>query len=282
MQVVVVTQIDETAAEVLEILRRLDFEDLRHVRSVAETLEILHRDAILVLDWDSPGVDMELIASVRDLHRYHDHGLLVLADAATSRQLPAEVRAQADILFKPLDAERFTAKIERLSRPYGESIRVDVNYVNPFIRATVRTFEMLCGIALARRDLFLKRDYRMFGDVSGVMGLSGMADGSVVISFPEDVAVRLVGRMIHEKLDSGLDSTIRDGVGELVNVIAGNAKAEFTNTPYHFNIGLPSVIVGAGHMIVHQAGTPCVVVVFGLEGGEMALQVCLAPGVEEE
>jgi chemotaxis protein CheX len=153
-----------------------------------------------------------------------------------------------------------------------------VRYVNPFIRATAHTVETLTGLPIARNDLFVKRDYRMFGDISGVMGLTGTANGAVVLSFPEDVAVRLVGKMINRELKHGIDHVVRDGVGEFVNVIAGNAKAALANTPYHFNITLPSVVAGTGHLITHRTGTPCVVVVFDIGGGEAALQVCLAPG----
>jgi chemotaxis protein CheX len=120
----------------------------------------------------------------------------------------------------------------------------------------------------------------MFGDISGVMGLTGEASGAVVLSFPEDVAVKVVGRMINRELNAGIDHIVRDGVGEFVNVIAGNAKAALANTQYHFNITLPSVVTGAGHVITHRLGTPCVVVVFDVEGGDAALQVCLAPSDE--
>ena len=75
--------------------------------------------------------------------------------------------------------------------------------------------------------------------------------------------------------------TVCDGVGEIINMIAGQAKAMLVKTKYHFTISIPSVISGHGHEISHKKGTPNIVVLFEADGTPFALQVCLAP-VESE
>ena len=244
--------------------------DLHRTRDVDDTLSILARDGVLVLDWDTPAARNNLIAAI-----------LILATPEQGAALSKDLDVPAEILMKPVDAEAFNKKIKKLTQPVENPIRLDVNHVNPFITATVQAIETLARVSVKRKDLFLKRDYRMFGDVSAMMGLSGTASGSVVLSFPMNAAATIVGRMIKRDVTDPGQTIVSDGVGELVNVIAGNAKAAFADTPYHFEIGLPSVVTGEGHMIKHRAGTPCVVVVFDVSGTEVALQVCLAPGEME-
>ena len=284
MQIVVATKSEERSAELHELLRRAHMRDVQRARSLEEAISVLSRDSIVLLDWDGDGDGdgdeswRNFVTAVKEKFPYHDHSFVVLTSEDASSIHVHDLPAEVEVVQRPIDPADVTQRLERLARPFGDPVKLDVNHVNPFIRATVRTLEALTGLRIERKDLFLKRDYRMFGDISGVMGLSGTASGSVILSFPANIAVRLVGRMIKRELTGGVDHLVRDGVGEIVNVIAGNAKAAFANTPFHFNISLPSVVSGAGHMITHKTGTPCIVVVFAVDGGELALQLCLAPG----
>lgn len=277
MQVLIVSESDENATELERLVGANPDLEPRRTQSLDETLGVLERDGIVILDCIGLPRLQEFIDAVRRKHRYQGCVFLVVAEPDAvpegARELPAEV----DIIVRPIDAEAFTRRIDELSRCVGDPVALDVNYVNPFIAATINAVEMLSGMEIARQALFLKRDYKMFGDLSSVMGLSGTATGSLVLSMPEDLAVRLAGRMIRSELTE-IDDVVLDAVGELINVISGNAKAAFTDTEYHFQFSLPSVVTGAGHRISHQSGTPCVVVVFAVGDSEMALQICLAPG----
>ena len=73
-----------------------------------------------------------------------------------------------------------------------------------------------------------------------------------------------------------LNDEIKDAVGELTNMISGQAKASLTKTKYHFNISIPTVVKGTGHEISHKKETPNIVVTFTVDNFEFALQVCLS------
>jgi CheY-specific phosphatase CheX len=70
---------------------------------------------------------------------------------------------------------------------------------------------------------------------------------------------------------------IHDGVAEIINMISGSTKKDFVGKPYHFEISLPSVIVGSGHQIGHADNTSIAVMIFEVNYQYFALQVCLKP-----
>ena len=139
----------------------------------------------------------------------------------------------------------------------------------------------MCQVETARKKIFVKDDYKMLGDISGVMRLSGTAAGSVVISMSSDLARLVVGKMLGEKPAEELTREVRDATGEIINMISGQAKASLVKTKYHFTISIPEVVTGPGHEIEHQPGAPNIVVVFEGEGHDFSLQVCLAATDQE-
>jgi CheY-specific phosphatase CheX len=86
----------------------------------------------------------------------------------------------------------------------------------------------------------MKSDNNPDLDVSGVIGMSGDVTGSVVLSFPQATAENLVALFGGSKADMG-SPEFADAIGELVNMVAGGAKAMFKNRKCA--ISTPSVIV---------------------------------------
>jgi chemotaxis protein CheX len=138
----------------------------------------------------------------------------------------------------------------------------------------------MCRVEIERKKIFVKGDYKMLGDISGVMRLSGIASGIVVISMSAELACLLVAKMLGEEPARELTAGVQDAVGEIINMISGQAKASLVKTRYHFTISIPQVIVDPGHEMEHQAGVPNIVVFFEGEGHGFALQICLAAGDE--
>ena len=63
-----------------------------------------------------------------------------------------------------------------------------------------------------------------------------------------------------------------DAVGELVNMVAGNAKAKFDGKCV--SISIPSVVIGS-HMVAPPSDAVCISIPFNSAGGPFAVEVCL-------
>jgi chemotaxis protein CheX len=249
------------------------------VRDLHEVPSQADNQSVIVVDSESYASG--LCGHFKELQKslgYNNAPILLVGGKAQEREIHKVLALGASgYLLRPLEAEEVRRKVREVVQPVGTQTNLDVKVINPFIEAATEVFRTASGMEIVRKDLFLKKNYRMFGDVSGVMGLNGEASGTVVISMSAQLACKLVGRMLGEEPESTVSATVRDGVGEVINMIAGRAKAVLAGSQYHFHISLPAVIAGTGHEIAHKSGAPCIVVVFGVEDDEFAIQVSLAP-----
>jgi chemotaxis protein CheX len=123
---------------------------------------------------------------------------------------------------------------------------VKVEHINPFVNATLETFKSMIHTDVTPGKIMLLSGSKLNYDISGIIGLSGGAKGTVAISFPRVTALKVVSSFIGEK-QLALDETVKDAVGELANIIAGAAKKDLTQ--YKISISLPTVIIGENHKV---------------------------------
>ncbi len=239
---------------------------------------LLTDETVVLVDWE---LDQTLAVSFINSVRKHNEKtpVILLCPKVKAGTTFAGMKAGASgVVGKPLNPEELVRTVAGALKKAQSKASVNVEFINPFIDATKNVFTTMCGMEVKRKKLFLKDDHKMLGDVSGVMGLSGDASGSVVISMPGSLACLFVGKMLGEAPAKELNGEVCDGVGEIINMIAGQAKAMLVKTKYHFTISIPSVVSGTGHEISHKKGTPNIVVLFETESGvDFAIQVCLAP-----
>ena len=149
---------------------------------------------------------------------------------------------------------------------------MDVSYVNPFIVSTIETLKKMLNAESKAGKLALKDGAQHTYDVTGVIGLSGEAAGSICLSFPQDVALRVVSALLGMSVtDMGDDVT--DGIGELANIVAGNAKQYLVK--YNLSISLPKVVLGRNHSVASMRGVPTIVVPIISSLGEFAMEISL-------
>ena len=149
---------------------------------------------------------------------------------------------------------------------------MDVSYANPFIVSTIETFKKMLNIEVKTGKVALKPDENYTYDVSGVIGLSGEAQGAICLSFPQDVALKAVSALLGMEIkEMGPDVT--DGIGELVNIVAGNAKQYLTK--YSLSISLPKVITGKDIKLAPTKGIPGLMVPFISSLGDFAIEISL-------
>jgi chemotaxis protein CheX len=98
--------------------------------------------------------------------------------------------------------------------------QLKVELITPFITSTQDTFATMMGIKARRKEVYIKRGFEMYGEYSGVIGLSGATTGSCGLSLPTSFARYAVNRMLMtDDPDSLTDVDLRDGVGEMVNLV---------------------------------------------------------------
>jgi chemotaxis protein CheX len=147
-----------------------------------------------------------------------------------------------------------------------------VEYINPFIKSTINTFHTMIGDTPKPGKPEIKKDPFPVFDISGVIGISGEAIGSVVLSYPKVVALKIASKFIQEDIKI-VGKELADAIGEITNIIAGNAKQDLTQ--FKISISLPNVIIGTGHQIRTPGESPILIVPFVSAFGTFGLEVCI-------
>ena len=149
---------------------------------------------------------------------------------------------------------------------------MQVKYINPFTKATVNLFKNFLEVTIEPGKPFLKEDPYDLEEVSGIIGLAGETTGAVVMSFSRETAIAAISKMERTTYQA-LSRAVIDGVGELVNIIAGNAKKDLVD--FRIDISLPGVVTGNSYQIHWPEGIPVVTIPFTTDVGPLTVNVSL-------
>jgi len=149
---------------------------------------------------------------------------------------------------------------------------MDVKLINPFISAVQNVFRTMVGCEVSVGRPYIKDDAAGYADVSGVIGLSGDATGCVVLSYPMEVACKVASAFAGVEMDKDHED-FTDAIGELTNMVAGNAKKDLHGL--NIGISLPSVVIGARHVISGLRAAPRLVIPCSVEHGQFQVEVAL-------
>lgn len=151
---------------------------------------------------------------------------------------------------------------------------MDVRLINPFINATINVLETMAFVGASSGKPYLKKDNVAVGDVSGVLGLKGVADGTICVSFEERCILKIVSNMSGKTIKKLNSDEIVDTVGKLTNMIAGQARRELEKDGKIFKEASPSVIVGKNHTIAGFPDSPKIAIPFNTVHGDFTIEVC--------
>ncbi len=120
---------------------------------------------------------------------------------------------------------------------------MDVKYINPFIVAAQSVFKTMLCIEAKLSKPVLKTDRKTSGDVTGIMGLVGDKKGTITISFREKGAMFVFKTLTGDECTS-VSHDVVDSIGELTNIISGQARKEFEKAGINLKASIPMVVVG--------------------------------------
>lgn len=148
-----------------------------------------------------------------------------------------------------------------------------VEYINPFIESVYDLFKTMLSSTAKRGEVGVFKDAPNPRDIMGLIGLSGPARGMVALSFPIGTALNMVNRLLGTETKV-IDDTVSDAVAELVNIIAGGAKARFpTEDGVPIDLSLPTVVRGNSYNVDYPSGSAWLEVPFESDLGFFSLRV---------
>ena len=144
-----------------------------------------------------------------------------------------------------------------------------VEYINPFIVAARNVFDTMIHVPLTLGKPFLKEQDQRTYRVAALVGLSGTIEGIVVMRFSHPVALALASGLIKGEVKA-IDADCLDALGEIGNMIVGNAKKDFPGGLV--KISVPKVVTD-DKQIHYPANTPVIVIPCDTGPGRFVIEV---------
>jgi len=144
------------------------------------------------------------------------------------------------------------------------------DYINPFLLAAASVFENMLGVQIQREKPFLRKAIEPQFEVTGVIGLTGKATGTVAFSLPASVAIAVTARLLGETPPT-VNGQVADAIGEVTNMIAGAAKAQLA--ALELSLGLPTVVIGRECSIAFPSRAVPISIPFTCDLGPLVVEV---------
>jgi len=148
-----------------------------------------------------------------------------------------------------------------------------VEYINPFVSATFRVIESVLGICPTKGELAMRPTVFTTQQCNVLMGVTGQVEGQVIYGMSLITADKIASMMLGQPVRT-FDQLAASAIGELGNMITGNASSLLSIQGYQCDITPPSIVRGSNVKITTLA-IPSLVVPIRLPIGEIELTVCL-------
>jgi chemotaxis protein CheX len=147
-------------------------------------------------------------------------------------------------------------------------------YVNSFLAPTKLVWEkeLGCGLELAGMDLVSNQFTT--DDVTAVIGVSGRLEGNVLYGFSQETAYAVMTQMLGEPVDSLSNELGLSAIGEIANMITGNAATRLAQAGYPCNISPPVIIEPLGSRFT-TFGSSQIRVIFKSPLGPLSVRLSL-------
>ena len=138
------------------------------------------------------------------------------------------------------------------------SLSMVIGNVAAEIQATTKMlFETMIMMELKSDSAALVDETQIKTDVIGMGSFTGKFYGGVGIFCSRPLAIKMASSMLMMELNS-FNSDVKDAVGEITNMIAGNVKTKLTALYGEMNLSIPIVIAGEGLTITAVNNAPVI------------------------
>lgn len=118
-----------------------------------------------------------------------------------------------------------------------------VEYINSFYEATKSVFDLMLDLGVKMGELKVSEGMISSRDANVVLGVTGDVRGNVIFGFPRDMTLEMVKMMSGMEMKE-IDGFVSSALGEVANIIGGNAVTDLAHNDYRCDIVPPQIFVG--------------------------------------
>lgn len=163
--------------------------------------------------------------------------------------------------------------VAREDQKMGEFVRKNIEVIKPFVQATQDVFKQMLNLEAKEKEIVEINDLYEGKEVNALIGVIGDLTGSVMFSYSKPTALTIVKSMSGMEFEK-IDVFVTSALGEVGNIISGNAVSYLASANYRCDITSPQVILGKNQSI-SLACKEAYVVTIGTEIGDFNLNIAL-------
>ena len=144
--------------------------------------------------------------------------------------------------------------------------------IGEIISGVKEVFSMMIMVEVSEGQTITSDKKDLTADLTSIIGFAGGLSGMVAIHCTGAFAKKMTTSFLGMDVD-GLDDDVKDAVGEVTNMIAGNLKTSFQKMGKDINIAIPNTVVGKELKLCGFAGAMGHLVPFESELGEFWVEL---------
>jgi len=148
-----------------------------------------------------------------------------------------------------------------------------VEYINPFVEASVSVMKETLGFDVKREQISLKSKAVPILDIAVIVGLVGQVEGRVLFDMKMETALNIVSQMNDEKITT-FDELAKATITELGNMITGRAVTKLAELGYKFDVTPPAIFSGT-NMEISDVDIEALIVPIETPLGRIEINVAL-------
>lgn len=153
-----------------------------------------------------------------------------------------------------------------------------VEYINPFVQASMSVIEMMLGLTPVRGNLTARPEVFTTQQVNIVCGVTGGIQGQVIYGMSMMTADKIASRMLGQPVVT-FDKLAASAIAELGNMISGNSITLLASAGFTADITPPTIIRGSNVKIT-TLDIPAIVIQMNIpEVGLLEINVSIKEAV---
>ncbi len=140
-----------------------------------------------------------------------------------------------------------------------------MEHAQQIIDATQEIFSSMIMLEVAAGAPYDRGDQVLTDSISGIVGLAGQVKGLLAVHLPNQMSMEVTSAFLGMEVDE-VDEDVRDAIGELANMLAGNLKTALDPKGSGIQLSMPSAIHGEEYSIDCLTDAANITVPFTLNG----------------
>ncbi len=140
------------------------------------------------------------------------------------------------------------------------------------IAATTDVFSTMLSMDLVVGEGVEGAGGEVESNITAMLGLGGDIRGMLAVHCPAAVAFAITSGFLGMDVEE-LDEDVKDAIGEIANMVAGNLKIAFAGYDLRVELAIPTSIVGQSYRVGGMLGARRVAVPFAMEQGQFLIEL---------